>query len=298
MSDVTPDKVMAQVAALVPSEVQARVIVIGSVAVGYHFFGGDREREVRTKDIDCLLAPRRDAVESGRAVATALLREGWVHRRTGSFGVPQPTPTPENALSAIRLRPPEVEGWFVELLTVPTSEDEQGKSWIPVQLDDGYYGLPTFEFLSLAALDPIPTVHGIRYARPSMMALANLLAHPRIAADTMSSKFAGREIKRSNKDLGRVLGIALLTGPDGVEDWVDEWGAAVMRAFPTRWRNLAQVAGDGLRELLKNPNDLEEALITLNDGILVGRPQKLEEIRVAGERLLQDAVVPLAAAAD
>ena len=109
----------------------------------------------------------------------------------------------------------------------PESEDDRGKKWIPVQLDDGYYGLPSFEFLSLAALDPVTTPHGIRCTRPSKMALANLLAHPHIASDTMGSRFAGREIKRSNKDLGRVLGIALLTGADDVELWADEWHQAL-----------------------------------------------------------------------
>ncbi len=48
-----------------------------------------------------------------------------------------------------------------------------------------------------------------------MMALANMLEHPKIKSDTMSGLLQGRTIKRSNKDLGRVLAIAYLsTGKD------------------------------------------------------------------------------------
>ncbi len=34
-------------------------------------------------------------------------------------------------------------------------------------LEDGYYGLPSFEYLAVAAIDPITTPSGLRYARPS-----------------------------------------------------------------------------------------------------------------------------------
>jgi hypothetical protein len=43
------------------------------------------------------------------------------------------------------------------------------------------------------------------------MALANLLEHPVIGPQTMSTKIGGRTLKRSNKDLGRVLAIARLS---------------------------------------------------------------------------------------
>lgn len=45
-----------------------------------------------------------------------------------------------------------------------------------------------------------------------MMALANLLEHPTIGASTMSSPIGGKTLKRANKDLGRVLAIATLSG--------------------------------------------------------------------------------------
>ena len=44
-----------------------------------------------------------------------------------------------------------------------------------------------------------------------MMALANLLEHPEIKSDAMISLFAGCWIKRSDKDLGRVLAITTLS---------------------------------------------------------------------------------------
>ncbi len=292
MSDLSPAQVLERIAGRLSDDVKGRVVVIGSVAVGYHFFGHDSEREVRTKDIDCMLAPRDGAVEAGREIALSLLSDEWEHHRFGGFTARQ-TPEPTSELAAIRLRPPEELGWFIEFLTVPGSEDERGKTWQPVLLDDGYYGLPSFEYLAVTALHPLPTPFGLFYARPSMMALANALAHPTIGRETMSTPIAGREIKRSNKDLGRVLGIAHLAGPDAVEGWLDQWRAALETAFPTRRAELAARAGAGLRALLDSPNDLEEALVTLNGGILVSRPCTPDEIRFAGLRLVQDVVEPL-----
>ena len=72
-------------------------------------------------------------------------------------------------------------------------------------MDEGHFGLPTFRFISITAFDALPAGDlGIRYARPEIMALANLLEHPEIKPDRMSGLFAGLAIKRSNKDFGRV----------------------------------------------------------------------------------------------
>ena len=60
-------------------------------------------------------------------------------------------------------------------------------------------------------------------AQPKMMALANLLEHPRILPDVMSGLIADRSIKRSNKDLGRSIAIARLSGPDAVAEWHADW---------------------------------------------------------------------------
>ena len=62
MKLLSPSKVLAQVSAAIPAECRQHVIIIGSLATGYHFFGDDAEHAVRTKDIDCVLTPRIAAV--------------------------------------------------------------------------------------------------------------------------------------------------------------------------------------------------------------------------------------------
>ncbi len=99
----------------------------------------------------------------------------------------------------------------------------------------GHFGLPSFGFLSLANFNPLPTDAGIAIARPEMMALANLLEHPVIGSDTMSGGFAGRtDIKRSNKDLGRVLAIARLAttrDEDALLTWPKLWEQALQDGY-------------------------------------------------------------------
>jgi len=252
---------------------------------------------VRTKDVDCLLSPRIEAIASGQAMVKKLLAMGWTHRTEGGFGRPQETSTPTENLSAVRLYPPGSDDWFVELLTVPESENDRGKKWVPFRLAEGYFGLCSFEFLSVAECDPYETEFGIRYARPEMMAIANLLTHPAIGPDVMSTDYNGRAIKRSNKDLGRVVALAGLSPVDDPAKWPQLWRDALIKCFPSRWRYLAASAGDGLRALLTSEPDLEEALLTCNLGLLAAHPLTLEEIRATGRRLLQDAIEPLASLA-
>jgi hypothetical protein len=126
-----------------------------------------------------------------------------------------------------------------------------------------------------------------------MMALANLLEHTKIAQRTMSSLIAERAIKRSNKDLGRVLALARLSGPEVVDSWTSEWVDAMTACFPDRWRRLAGRAGSGIRELLASPVDLEEATYTCNNGLLAQAPATRELLAIAGHRLLSDAIEPL-----
>ncbi|MBV8035041.1 hypothetical protein [Roseateles sp.] len=51
---LSPAEILAQVAQAPPADVRANVIIIGSLAAGYHFFAGDRARAIRTKDVDGL----------------------------------------------------------------------------------------------------------------------------------------------------------------------------------------------------------------------------------------------------
>ncbi len=165
MNLLSPRDILVRVVATLPRDRLKNVIVVGSLAVAYHYFKDDDEGEVRTKDVDCLLTPRGEMVQAGEEMAVQLLN-GWRHRKDGGFGKPQAGPEPHESLSAIRLYPPESEDWFIELLAEPESERDSGKKWIPIRTDEGYFGLPSFEFLSLAAHQPMDTGFGIRYARP------------------------------------------------------------------------------------------------------------------------------------
>jgi len=146
--------------------------------------------------------------------------------------------------------------------------------------------------LSLANYEPIRTPLGIYIAQPKMMSLANLLEHPEIRPDTMSGLIRDRQIKRSNKDLGRVLAIARLSieqDEDALLQWPAQWQEALQSRFPNDWRDLARGAGTGLRKLLDSPNDLDEARHTCEFGLLASQPPTTEQLHIVGERLIQDA---------
>jgi hypothetical protein len=135
MSNVSPSMILAKVAESVPHECLPNIIIIGSLAAGYHFFGKDKDLFVRTKDIDGLLRPRNRAVESGKAVAEKLLSSGWRPKEDGAHGQPGNKDTPENQLPAVRLHPPDSSDWFIERLCCIIQADTQrgyaalGKTW-------------------------------------------------------------------------------------------------------------------------------------------------------------------------
>lgn len=299
MSQISPSKVLAEVAAAVPKACLENIVVIGSLAAGYHFFGDDPTKAIRTKDVDCVLAPFQAAVGAGQSIARQLLDAGWKRRIEGDHQQPGDADTPVDKLPAVRLFPPGVDpnsegAWFIELLTVPESPEDHGRKWTRLPLAEGHFGLPTFRFISITAYDALPADDlGIRYARPEMMALANLLEHPEIKPDTMSGLFANRSIKRSNKDLGRVLAIATLANLDDYRPWAASWQQALQTCFPDEWQTLALRVGNGLRALLESPSDLEEAQHTCLNGLLASQPPSLDALRAAGERVLGEVVETL-----
>jgi len=101
--EVSPRKVLAQVAAAIPSDVHPNIVIIGSLAAGYWLFKGDESFGVRTKDVDCVLSPHFSAVEKGRAVAEQLLAAGWQPHFTGNIKKPGQAGDREDKLPAVRL---------------------------------------------------------------------------------------------------------------------------------------------------------------------------------------------------
>jgi hypothetical protein len=251
---------------------------------------------VRTKTADCLLSPRIEAVPIGERVTEQLFEAGWKFRSGPNWPGPGGENTPLADLPAVRLNPPDNTDWFVELLTVPESPKECDGQWTRLKTSHGHFGLCSFRFLSLANYDPISTPFGVFIARMEMMALANLLEHPAIGSETMSGLIQGRSIKRSNKDLGRVLAIAFLStrkNEDVLLEWPDIWRKALQARFPENRSELATQCGSGLTELISSPTDLDEAYHSCVYGLLASDPPTKEQLRIAGQRLLQDAIEPL-----
>ncbi len=296
MKSVYPRQVLSEIAEAIPDDCKKYMTIIGSLAVGYHFFVENESMAIRTKDADCLLSPRIKAVPAGMEIAEKLFDSGWLQAESGNWGKPGNESTPPDQLPAVRLTPPGGKGWFIELLTVPESQKDRARKWISLKTSRGYFGLPSFGFLSLTDFEPLETELGIRIARPEMMALANMLEHPSISTVLMSGMIHDRKIKRSNKDLGRVLAIACLStakNEDIMMEWPGLWRTALKKLFPDDWRNLAQSADSGIRQLLQSESDLDEAYHTCIYGLLASQPLKMDQLKIAGQRLLQDAVEPL-----
>lgn len=288
MSDISPAKIMQDVARSIPSGFHKLIVVVGSLAAGFHYFRNDEDREVRTKDIDCMVSPRVEAVAAGE-ITDYLLNHGWEPKPHEGRIFPAPPETPEGELPVIRLYPPKSRGWFLEFLTAPDPENENPQQWLRVELKGGHAGLASFRYLSLTDFEPLPTKYGIKYAQPATMALANLLSHKMIGPEVMSAKIGGREIKRSNKDLGRVLALARL-GDEELYEWPQTWINALRSRFPTQFDNLVATVGDGLRALLASENDLEQAVHTCNNGLLVEHPVTPRQLKLTGSRFMQDVI--------
>ncbi len=300
---LTPDAVMAQIAAALPADCRQDVIVIGSLAAGYHFFAGDGQRSIRTKDVDCMFSPHGRAVAAAGEVTERLLAAAWQLRTEGEWGKPGDSDTPDDRLPMIRLKPPGAEGgttWFLELLGAPEHGSGQPKAFHRVQTSIGHFAICSFNFLALAEWKPILTQRGLHIARPEMMALANLLHHPSIGPELI----AGTTEKRSNKDLGRVLALAWLTaerdrreGTDEPDAWADRMADALRDRLPDRARNLALGACTGLRELMASDGDRDEALAICNRGLLASMEVGRDAFAAIGRRVIQQVIEPLADAA-
>jgi hypothetical protein len=277
-----------------PQDLRRDVFVTGSLAAAYAFKVRLAGQAVNTKDADLLIHPAGN-VDSARKMAERLLKIGW--RPTDQCKPLAEMPGDVERLWAIRLMPPGSSDYFIEFLNVPVEEQAALKVWIPVQLDGGWYGLPSFKFMGLLAWFRRASDEGLEYAAPGMMALSNLLSHPAVNdVEIESGEFRG--LRRCAKDLGRVIALAYLSGRDETEAWLDHWRDALAHCFPLTWREHARRAGSGLRQMLGDDDVMEQARKTTESGLLSGMGIDVSALRGIGERLLRDAVEPLEYLAD
>jgi len=299
MKEIKPIEVIRKVAGALPPECRENIVIIGSLAAAYAYLVDNQNMIVQTKDIDCLVKPHTVAVDKAQLIARKLLDVGWQRRKIGPHQNPGSPDTPIDELPAIRFYPPdndpkEGNDWFVEFLTEPEFSTDQDKKWTRIIIDEGHFGLPSFRFLAITAFQPnrIDDLE-IYYAQPKMMALANLLEHPQIKPERMSTAFAGRNIKRSNKDLGRVLAIGYLEQEKYKSDfreWGYEWAVALKDCFRDEWKGLAVNTGSGLAALLQSDEDLDEVYHTCQYGLLTSFGITTEILREVGYRILGDAI--------
>ena len=106
----------------------------------------------------------------------------------------------------------------------------------------------------------------------------------------MGQLFADRKIKRANKDLGRVVALAFLADrqdENALEAWKSRWQQALKDMAPHHAEQLLAAAPSGLQALLISPSDIEQALHTVNNGLLSATPITADQFVIAMRRLLQ-----------
>ncbi|MGB5107287.1 MAG: hypothetical protein WBP29_07960 [Candidatus Zixiibacteriota bacterium] len=291
MADISPEVVLSKVAAAIPKEVRKHITIIGSLAAGYALRSRIGHAEVRTKDIDCVLFPFAHASVAGVAIARKLLEAGWTLKEDDDFPAPGDKSTSLEKLPVVRLYPPDGGDWFLELLTVPRVGSSGERFTRLIVDDENHFALPSFKFLPIAIFEPMETPFGICCARVEMMAFANLLENPEIKPALMRGLIESRRIKRSNKDLGRSIALALICD-DEIGTWPVLWRKALEETFPKDWKSYGKITGTGLRLLAASEMDIEQACHASNNGLLAYSPKSVEQFRIAIKRFQADCIDP------
>ena len=290
--------VLNKLAQALPVKHHKSIIIVGSLSAAAQLIK-DADTELRTKDIDAMLAPNVTAVIAAKEIATTLIEEGWEPRAdTDKFTLPADGTTPQNKLPVVRLKPPG-EGqdeWFLELLGAPPTlaPDAHGKTRYSerVETSTSHFEMPSFAYLGVTQYQPVLHESGLQLASVATMALSNLLHHPKIGDKRMSAPIEGRLIKRANKDLGRVVAMAFISDQldeDAVETWPAIWRQAMEQlGAPESTRVKLDTINSGMQALLGSREDQDEALHSINNGLLSSRPINMRQFQTAIQRYLQD----------
>jgi hypothetical protein len=168
---ISPAEVLGEIAAAVPAGCRNKLIIIGSLAVGYHYADQLNGMAVRTKDADCLLSPRVAAVDAGIQIAQQLMDADWKYKPTTKHPQPGSESTPDDDLPAVRLTPPGKSEWFIELLTVPADSHERGQARMACSSHKGYWRMSGNSILQRALTNHrlhewgVPDLHAMWLAR-------------------------------------------------------------------------------------------------------------------------------------
>lgn len=289
--------VLYKMARALPRKYHGNIIIVGSLSAAAQLIK-DADTELRTKDIDGMLAPNATAVIAAKEIATTLISDGWEPRAdTDRFVFPADGTTPSEKLPVVRLRPPGdgKDEWFLELLGAPPvlAPDAEGKTRYSERLETptSHFEIPSFAYLGLTQFRPVIHESGLQLASVATMALSNLLHHPHIEDKKMSNPIEGRLIKRANKDLGRVVVMARLSDQideNAVEAWPDTWRQAMHELnAPESTHAKLEYINNGMNALLKSHEDQDEALHSVNNGLLSSRPMDGRQFQTAIQRYLQ-----------
>lgn len=140
---ISPEATLREITKAIPLECLDNIIVIGSLAVGYHFFKNQTSMVVRTKDADCLLSPRDNALAAGIIVTEKLLADGWRFKEDKDWPEPGNDDTLDSELPAVRLYPPGSNEWFIEFLAVPESLEIEGMQHTRIKTRFGHFDRST-----------------------------------------------------------------------------------------------------------------------------------------------------------
>lgn len=291
-------EILHKVARALPPGHLNDIIIVGSLAAAAQLIRGDAP-ELRTKDVDGMVAPNARVGIAAAEIATSLIDEGWeVRVDSTKYQHPADSTTPNDKVPVVRLQPPGQTGndWFLELLGAPPALEPNvnGKTRYSERLKtpSSDFEIPSFAYLGFTQYEPIAHASGLRLASVATMALANLLHHPKIGLELMSEPIEGVSTKRSCKDLGRVIAMAHLSGllaEDSVEEWPQLWRLA-MDALnaPAVTRAKLDTINSGVADLLRSPEDIDQALHSINYGLLSQTPMSRETFGIAARRYLQD----------